>query len=293
MREFVLQNDMLTVRVNSVGAELTGLYSKETGLEYMWQPGGETWPHSSLLLFPNAGRIAHDRILVDGKVYPAMMHGFACNKPFACTAQSDTRLVLELTADDHTRRYYPYEFCLQVEFLLEGNRLVQNLRVINRDEKAVYYCLGAHPGFYCPIGLNEKAEDYALVFDRPQNLNRMEMQENTRLLTGKENPCLQSETTIPLGDHFFDKGPMLFGGMDAQTITLRSEKSGRFVEMGIAGFTDLCLWGVPTQMSIIAIEPWIGTSDRFDTDHVWERKPGIQKVAVGQEKIHTLTFRVG
>ena len=64
MREFVLQNDMLTVRVNSVGAELTGLYSKETGLEYMWQPGGETWPHSSLLLFPNAGRIAHDRYLL-------------------------------------------------------------------------------------------------------------------------------------------------------------------------------------------------------------------------------------
>jgi len=63
--------------------------------------------------------------------------------------------------------------------------------------------------------------------------------------------------------------------------------------MGIAGFTDLCLWGAPTQMSIIAIEPWIGTSDRFDTDHVWERKPGIQQVAVGEEKIHTLTFRVG
>ena len=291
--EFVLENENLTVRVCDVGAELTGLCSKKTGLEYMWQPGGETWPHSSLLLFPNAGRIAHDRILVDGKVYPAMMHGFACNMLFTCAYQSDSRLVLELSADDYTRRYYPYEFCLQVEFVLEDDRLVQHIRVINRDEKPVYYCLGAHPGFYCPIGLNEKAEDYALVFDRPQNLNRMEMQENTRLLTGKEIPYLQNETAIPLGDHFFDNGPMLFGGMDAETITLRSEKSGRFVEMGIAGFTDLCLWGVPTQMSIIAIEPWIGTTDRFDTDHVWERKPGIQQVPVNGEKTHTLTFRVG
>ena len=291
--EFVLENDKLTVRVCDVGAELTGLYSKETGLEYMWQPGGEIWPHSSLLLFPNAGRIAHDRILVDGKVYPAMMHGFACNMPFACAAQSETRLVLELTATHYTRRYYPYEFCLQVEFVLEDDRLVQNIRVINRDEKAVYYCFGAHPGFYCPIGLNEKAEDYALVFDRPQNLNRMELQENTRLLTGREIPYLQNETTVALGDHFFDNGPMLFGGMNAETVTLRSEKSGRFVELGIVGFTDLCLWGMPTQMSIIAIEPWIGTTDRVDTDHVWEKKPGIQCVPVGEAKTHTLTFRVG
>ena len=291
--EYILENKNLLVRVCSLGAELTGLYSKQTETEYLWQPGGEIWPHSSLLLFPNPGRIAHDRILVDGKVYPAMMHGFAANMEFACAAQTDTRLVLELAACGYTRKYYPYEFCLQVEFVLEEDRLVQNLRVINKDEKAVYYCLGAHPGFYCPIGLNEKAEDYALVFDRPQNLNSLEMQANTRLTTGKELPYLQNETTIPLHDHFFDKGPMLFGNMASNTITLKSEKSGRFVELGVAGFTNLCLWGMGTQMSIIAIEPWIGTSDRFDTDHVWERKPGIQRVEVGSTATHTLTFRVG
>ena len=291
--EYVLQNEKLTVRVNSMGAELTGLCSKETGLEYMWQPGGEIWNHSSLLLFPNPGRIAHDRILVDGKVYSAMMHGFASNMEFACAAQTDTHLVLELAACDYTRRYYPYEFCLQVEFILEEDRLVQNLRVINKDEKPAYYCLGAHPAFYCPIGLNQPADDYALVFDRPQDLNNLEMQANTRLLTGQEIPYLQNETTIPLGDHFFDNGPMLFGNMAANTITLKSEKSGRFVELGVAGFTNLCLWGMGTQMSIIAIEPWIGTTDRVDTDHVWEKKPGIQCVPVGEMNTHTLTFRVG
>jgi len=98
---------------------------------------------------------------------------------------------------------------------------------------------------------------------------------------------------IPLGDRFFDNGPMLFGGMDAQTVTLRSEKSGRFVEMGIAGFPDLCLWGVPSRMSLIAIEPWIGTTDRADTDHIWEHKPHLQCLQSGQENTHRLTFRVG
>ena len=293
MEEYILKNDELTVRVCNVGAELTGLYSHRTETEYLWQPGGETWPHSSLLLFPNPGRIAQDRTVIGGKVYPAMMHGFASTMPFTCTAHTDTRLVLELTANDYTRRYYPYEFCLAVEFLLEGDRLTQHFHVINRDEKPLYYCLGAHPGFYCPIGLNEPAEDYALVFDRPQDLNLLHMQENTRLVTGEKTPYLQGETRIPLGDRFFDNGPMLFDGMDAGTVTLRSEKSGRFVEFGIRGFPYLCLWGVPTKMSLIAIEPWIGTSDRVDTDHVWETKPGVQRAEVGTEGLHTLTFRVG
>ena len=46
-------------------------------------------------------------------------------------------------------------------------------------------------------------------------------------------------------------------------------------------------------MSIIAIEPWIGTSDRVDTDHGWEHKPGIQRLEAGETRTHTLTFRVG
>lgn len=293
MEQYRLQNEHLSVAVSAMGAELQGLYSHKTGLEYLWQPGGETWPHHSLLLFPNPGRIAHDRTIIGGKVYPAMMHGFACTLPFAVTDHSDTQLVMELAASDYTRKFYPYEFRLVVEFSLEGDTLVQTFRVVNEDTQPVYYCLGAHPGFYCPIGLNEPAEDYSLVFDRAQSLNLLTLQENTRLLTGEKTPYRHGQAQISLHDGFFDNGPMLFDGMDAATVTLRSEKSGRFVEFGIEGFPNLCLWGVPTKMSLIAIEPWIGLSDHKDTDHVWETKPGIQRIEVGSQNTHRLTFRVG
>lgn len=293
MHSYCLENEHLSVGVSPVGAELQSLYSRKTELEYLWQPGGEVWPHSSLLLFPNPGRIAHDRIIVDGKVYPAMMHGFASTMPFAVTAHSENALTLELRDDSYTRKYFPYAFRLVVEFTLEGDMLVQTFQVVNEDTKPLYYCLGAHPGFYCPIGINEPAEDHSLVFDRPQKLKLLALQENTRLLTGEKTAYATPQNRIPLHDHFFDNGPMLFDGMDAGTITLRSERSGRFVEFGVEGFPNLCLWGVPTKMSLIAIEPWIGLSDHKDTDHVWETKPGIQRVEVGQENTHRLTFRVG
>lgn len=290
---YQLENDYLKIRVSDVGAQLTSLYSPVTQMEYLWQPGYETWPHSSMLLFPNPGRIAQDRVIIGGKVYPATMHGFADEMPFARVEHKENKLVLELKDNEYTHHYYPYAFRLQVEFVLEEDRLVQNFRVINEDDKPVYYCLGAHPGFYCPLVLGEKAEDYSLVFDRPQRLDQMELEENTRLVTGNKKAYLDNETTIPLHDHFFDDGPKLFEGMDAATVTLRSKKTGRFVEFGIQGFPNLCLWGVPTRMSLIAVEPWIGTSDRVDTDHVWEHKPGIQVVQPGKENVHTLTFRVG
>ena len=287
-----ITNGQLTARVNAVGAELCGLYSHKTETEYMWQPGHEIWDHSSLLLFPNPGRIAGDRILVGGKVYPAMMHGFACKLPFAVAEQGSDRLVLELTDDDYTRRYFPYAFCLRVAFLLEGDRLLQHICLINRDDKPVYYCLGAHPAFYCPPDINGSADDYYLEFDCSQNMDLLHMQENTRLLTGEETPYLRG-VQLPLSEHFFDDGPKLLGGMAAKTVALRSRKDGRFVEMGVEGFDTLCLWGAPTKMSLIAIEPWLGANDRVDTDHVWEYKPGIQCAAVGAANTHTLTFRVG
>lgn len=293
MQYFELNNDQLRIRVCSRGAELQSIYSLQQDAEYIWQPGFETFAHHTMLLFPNPGRIAHDRVIIGGKVYPATMHGFANDMEFTPVDCSDKRILLELAANDYTRRFYPYEFRLQVEFTLEGDRVNQRFYVHNDGSEPLYYCLGAHPGFYCPIVLGETGDDYELCFDRPQKLNRMELEENTRLLTGNQRLYLDNETTIALNDHFFDNGPLLFGGMDAQTLTLRSRRSGRFVELGVQGFESLCLWGAPTRMSLICIEPWCGTSDRADTDHIWERKPGIRCTAPGAHGDHLLTFRVG
>ena len=288
---YKLQNDILEITVESVGAQLTGLYSKKTNTQYLWQPGFETWPHSSMLLFPNPGRIARGRTIIGGKTYPANMHGFANDLPFDLVEQTAHKLILELRDNETTKKYYPYSFCLQVEFILSGDTLIQNFHVINEGKEPLYYCLGAHPGFYCPLVLGEKAEDYSLVFSQPQQLMQLELEENTRLLTGNKTVYLDNSCEIPLHDHLFDGGPMLFDGMNAQSITLKSKASGRFVEMGIEGFPHLCLWGVPGRMSLIAIEPWIGTTDRADTNHIWEEKPGIQKIET--EAVHTLTFRLG
>lgn len=293
MEYFELSNDRICITVCSLGAELQSIRTLQPETEYIWQPGFETFAHHTMLLFPNPGRIAHDRVIIGGKVYPATMHGFANDMEFTPVSCTRERILLELAANAYTKKYFPYDFRLQVEFTLEEDCVRQRFWVYNDGTGSMYYCLGAHPGFYCPIELGETGDDYVLTFDRPQQLHRMELEENTRLLTGKEDLYLDQETTIPLSDHFFDNGPLLFGNMDAETLTLRSLRSGRFVELGVQGFESLCLWGAPTKMSVICIEPWCGTSDRTDTDHIWEHKPGVRCVEAGQRTEHLLTFRVG
>ena len=292
-RVFRLENDSFIIFVSPKGAELQGLYSKNTQIEYLWQPGHEIWPHHSMLLFPSPGRVADDRTIIGGKVYPATMHGFVNDMEFQALEADASHLLLQLEANEQTRKSFPYEFCLQVEFLLKEDALYQTIRVINRDDKCIYFSLGAHPGFYCPIVLGEKAESYVLAFDVPQDIYQLELQENTRLLTGKRTPYLQNQTEIPLGNAFFDDGPKLLENIKASTITLKSKESSHFVEIGIEKFPYLCLWGTATRMSLICVEPWCGVSDSVDTDHIWETKQGIESVDVGDVFERTMTFRIG
>lgn len=288
-----LENNFMKIEVSPIGAELQSLYSKETDREYLWQPGYDIWPHHSMLLFPNPGRIAGDRTIIDGKVYPATMHGFANEMEFEVLKTDKEHLLLQLTSNGETKKSFPYRFRLQVEFSMEKGVVSQKFRVINDDSRTIYFSLGAHPGFYCPIELDECGDDYVLEFDSPQQINMLELQEETRLLTGKRIPWLKGRRKIELSDHFFDEGPRLLDGVKADYVRMKSKKSGRFVELGIKDFPYMCLWGVGTRMSILCIEPWCGTSDLANTDHVWEKKLGIESVGVGEVFERTLTYRVG
>ena len=287
-----IENDSIRIKVSTLGAELQGIYSKITHKEYMWQPGHDAWNHSSLFLFPTPGRVSGNRIIVRGKEYPATMHGFAKDLDFYVLKQGKEDLVLEYTSDNVTKEFLPYEYRLQIEFCLKNDILYKSLRVINDDSEPIYFSIGTHPGFYCPINLNETADDYSLYFDSPQTLYKQILQENTKLRLG-EQIYLNNESEIPLSESMFDHGAIILSEVKAKTITLRSKKSGVFVEIGIEKFPFLCLWGMPTRCYFICIEPWCGVSESADTDHVWETRYGNEKAETKETIERTMTFRVG
>ena len=287
-----IENAHLKVCIKELGAELCGIYSKALDLEYMWQPGFEIWDHSSLTLFPNNGRIFKDRAIIGGKVYRETMQGFAKFQTFTVAEKTEDKAVLELCSNETTKLYLPYDFTLRITFALIEDKLDVNFCVLNHGADPMYFTLGMHPGFYLPLVLGEKTEDYLIRFNRKQNIKRLVNEATTMLLTGERKPYLDG-TDIPLCDDMFNGGSHLLEGVDAESVTLLSTKSGRFVEIGIEGFPHMCLWGNAIRPYLVCIEPWCGTSDFIDTDHVWETRPGSLCAAANDSVERTLTFRVG
>ena len=287
--EYCLSNELLSVRVASKGAQLMSLYSKTRRKEYLWQGDPVYWGDRALLLFPACSRIAGDRITVDGQEYFLPVQGFAKNMEFAVLEETADRLVLELASNEKTLSMFPYPFRLQITFALEGEKVIEKFTVINDGARDMYFSLGSHPGFFCPIDIHESTEDYVLEFDRDQNIYRFETEDFTKLLYHETTPFIVGRE-LPLSDSFFADGPKLLGGLDAGCIRLKSKKSGQYVEMSIEGFPYMALWGLNKRMTFICLEPWCGTSDFVDTDHDWEKKPGNERLTPGSRFERELRF---
>ena len=50
-----------------------------------------------------------------------------------------------------THRAYPYAFCLSLAYELKDGILFMEYQVENRDQRDMWYAIGAHPGFNCPM----------------------------------------------------------------------------------------------------------------------------------------------
>ena len=59
--EYSLKNSLTEIRVESLGAELTGMKDLKTGKEYIWQKDPKFWAKSSPILFPFVGALKDNR----------------------------------------------------------------------------------------------------------------------------------------------------------------------------------------------------------------------------------------
>ena len=71
---------------------------------------------------------------------------------------------LALEDTDETRKVYPFHFHLEIGYRLEGTAVRVMWKVKNTNEKNMYFAIGAHPAFFCPVREGEKQSEYFLKF---------------------------------------------------------------------------------------------------------------------------------
>jgi len=256
----ILNSESATVEIRPLGAELISFKDKESGREYMWSGDAEFWTGRSPVLFPIVGSVYDGVMRAEGGEYALKNHGFARNREFRLVEAEETRAVFHLSADDETLAIYPYKFALTLTYTLEGSTLRIQYRVDNDDDKNIYFQLGTHPAFNCPIGGDGEFEDYVLEFNQEESLERFFVTGGNIQIPDKSEIVLEKGTVLPLTRAQFEEGAMIFRDVKSDRVTLKSEKSEHSVSVSSENFPYLGVWQ-PKNAPFLCIEPWHGLAD--------------------------------
>ncbi|UEG54409.1 aldose 1-epimerase family protein [Mucilaginibacter daejeonensis] len=275
----IIENDRLRVAISGKGAQLSSLYNKGTHIEHMWQADPNVWPWHAPNLFPIVGGLYNNQLNVDGQSYELPRHGFARQSEFELIGCSATHAVFQLTADEETLAVYPYQFAFQVLYDLFDNTLRVTYKVINLDDKTIYFSVGGHPAFNVPFGVGERYEDYYLEFEVDEALHT-HMLSPAGYFNGETRPVMTEGGKLKLTRSLFNADALVLKDLKSRKVTIRSAHSEHSLSVEFPHFKQLGIWAKPGA-DFVCIEPWLGYADADGSAVDIKDKEGIQKVDHG------------
>ena len=286
-----LENKKIKIAVDTDGAQLQELILKKDDKNYLWHGNSKYWGRRAPVLFPIVGRLKDDKYSYKGQEYEMTQHGFARDKEFELVEQSKNHLTYSLEQSRDTLEKYPFKFRLQIKYTIQGNSLDISYRIINQDQKDIYFSIGAHPAFYWPLAENEKKEDYYLEFEKKEKAAKYLLEAG--LLNHQKEIILNNQKIIELSPDIFKDDALVFKDLKSEKVTLKSKKSEREVKMEFKNFPYLGIWSQSAEAPFICLEPWQGIADSVDSSGKIKEKEGIRQLKVGEEFkcTHTITIK--
>ncbi len=277
---YTLENDLLKVQINSMGAELWSIYDKRNGTEHIWQGDPAIWNRRAPNLFPFCGRLKNNQYIMGGKVYKATLHGFSRDYEHKPVQRNETSVTFRLEDNAETLEKYPFDFKLDVRYELTWDKLLCGFEVLNTGSCLMPFSIGYHTGYMCPFDKEHPITDYSLVFEKKEVAEEIMCDENG-LLSGDKRLYLDGQDTIPLHDGLFPSSFAL-SGLKSEYVSIVENTTGRGVRVHIKDFPYVVFWSVPDQVRFVCIEPWYGLPDEAHTEGFFDQKPGILKIKPGE-----------
>jgi galactose mutarotase-like enzyme len=275
----IIENDYLKIAISAKGAQLSSLYNKGAQIEHLWQADENVWPWHAPNLFPIVGGLVNNQLQVDGKAYTLSRHGFARQSEFELLEASATHAVFQLAANEQTTAVYPYQFAYQVLYDLIDNALRVTYKVINLDDKSIYFSVGAHPAFNIPFNGEGNYEDYYLEFERAEKLDT-HLLSTEGYLTNEIQPVDLDGQKLHLTRHLFDADALVFKNIQSKSVTIKSSLNNHTLKVEFPQFKHLGIWAKPGA-NFVCIEPWLGYADATVPATDISSKPAIQKLDKG------------
>jgi len=292
------------VSINRLGCELIGyrITDRDTGKEIplMWrdslaEPPADGWKNHATVLFPIVGGLKNKQSMLGDRVISTRgNHGFARHSTFELVETDTRRRAMaryRLLPNEEIRGYYPFDFSLEVEFVLKGIQLSVTFTITNPSaEEPLYYCFGWHPGFAAPLfpGQGKKADC------------RIHLPEGTiRKYHNNEHCRLTGETSLvevggPLDWTEEELEATLMYEIDDPSMrwaAFEDPAAGVLIRVEFPDFPHLGFWSEPGY-DFICIEPWQGMDDHEEQE-TFDRKVGVVKLEPGGRDRRTIRVEPG
>ncbi|HCE44748.1 MAG TPA: aldose epimerase [Lentisphaeria bacterium] len=267
-----IKNNILEIQVNDNGAELSSIKRVGDSCEYLWQADPAFWARKAPVLFPIVGKLLNNKYTVGKKEYIMTQHGFARDMDFKLVSQTPDSLSYELENSLDLLKKYPFSFKLIITYTIKGNELTMSYDVCNTDVARMWFSIGSHPGFNCPLLPGERMEDYSIVFEKKETLNRTILENG--LLTSEE-PLLNNQNVLPLSQNLFERDVIILKGLKSQYVILKNSKNKKQVKIDFKGFPYLGIWSKPSGAPFVCIEPWFGIASSKTSKPALKDKEGI------------------
>jgi len=277
MANYSLKNNLFLVNVSKKGAEILSIHNLINKTEILWNPDLIFWNRISPVLFPIVGKLMNNSFKENGNKYSMLQHGFARNSEFKVIHHTENSLSMQLTANEEFLKQYPFDFVLNISYILIDNCLDIHYSVTNLSAIDMPFSIGAHPGF----ALNKSLNQYKLVFDQPFTADRHLIEDG--LYTGETQLIMQNTHELLLSDELIQHDAIVFKNVPFYRVTLCELDNTPVVTVSSSDFPHWGFWSKPGA-PFFCIEPWAGLADSVEATGNLRDKEGIHLLEPNQTK---------
>jgi galactose mutarotase-like enzyme len=256
----------------------------------MWSGDPAFWGKKSPVLFPIVGGLKNSTYQHQGISYKLGRHGFAREREFTVSKQTEESICFSLVSDETTKEVYPFDFVFSIEYTVSKNLLTVKYIVENIGEGNLLFSVGAHPAFKIPLIDGTTYEDYHLIFSDHENAGIFPLSEDG-LLEKIATPLLINSNNIPLSKALFAKDALVFKHLKSHSIGILNNKNSHGLKLHYTDFPFMGIWAAKNA-DFVCIEPWCGIADSVDATGELSGKEGINILASKQSFERAWTVEV-
>ncbi|NMH88688.1 aldose 1-epimerase family protein [Flavivirga algicola] len=272
---FTLENDKLKIAIKNTGAELCKITSVKNNINFMWDANPKVWGSFAPNLFPVIGALKDNIYYYNNQKYTLPKHGFIRNnEQIVLQDKSQDALTFKLSYDEDSLKIYPFKFEFLITYQLIDNKINIIHTIKNHGDDIMYFSLGGHPAFKCPVFENEDYDNYTLEFEHPENAITHLINMENGLISNKTKPVFNNSHSLALSHDLFNEDALIFKDLKSKKVTLKSKSHGAVLSVSYKDFPYLGIWAKPNG-NYVCIEPWLGIADNETTNQNLKEKESI------------------